>query len=131
MTAILFGDGVASAEQTALLEQLRKLDPALCVRWRFRAQGFSSAQASDMPTAMATIARLFDAAPGTLYLLRPDLHIAGRWKTIVPAEILLTAAFAWGNERHEPDAVRRPRSRLRNARDGDRFGREKRVKRCF
>ena len=46
--------------------------------------------------ANGDIARLFGASPGTLYLLRPDLHFAGRWKTIVPAEILLTAAICLG-----------------------------------
>ena len=44
------------------------------------------------------IARLFAAGPGTLYLLRPDLHIAGRWKTVVPGEILKTAAICLGSE---------------------------------
>ena len=34
--------------------------------------------------------------PGTLYLLRPDLHIAGRWKTIVADEILQTARICLG-----------------------------------
>ena len=44
------------------------------------------------------IARLFAAAPGTLYLLRPDLHIAGRWKAVVPGEILKTAGLCLGSE---------------------------------
>ena len=44
------------------------------------------------------IARLFDARPGTLYLLRPDLHVAGRWKTIVANEILRTAGLCLGRE---------------------------------
>ena len=44
------------------------------------------------------IARLFAAAPGTLYLLRPDLHIAGRWKTVIPGEILKTAGICLGSE---------------------------------
>ena len=42
------------------------------------------------------IARLFGAVPGTLYLLRPDLHIAGRWKAIAPDEILRTARICLG-----------------------------------
>ena len=36
--------------------------------------------------------------PGTLYLLRPDLHIAGRWKAVVPGEILKTAGLCLGSE---------------------------------
>jgi len=39
------------------------------------------------------------AAPGTLYLLRPDLHIAGRWKTIAANEVLRTAALCLGRAR--------------------------------
>jgi 3-(3-hydroxy-phenyl)propionate hydroxylase len=42
------------------------------------------------------IARLYGAAPGTLYLLRPDLHIAGRWKSIAADEILHTARLCLG-----------------------------------
>ena len=38
------------------------------------------------------------AEPGTLYLLRPDLHIAGRWKTIAPDEVLRTAAHLLGED---------------------------------
>ena len=60
------------------------------------------------------IAHLFDApAPGTLYLLRPDLHIAGRWKTINADEILRTVRLCLGRAtRHEQNAVRGFRSRL-------------------
>ena len=44
------------------------------------------------------IARIFAAEPGTIYLLRPDLHIAGRWKAVVPCEILKTAEICLGGE---------------------------------
>ena len=51
-------------------------------------------------------------APGTLYLLRPDLHIAGRWKTIAANEVLRTARLCLGRPSHEHDALRGSRNRL-------------------
>jgi 3-(3-hydroxy-phenyl)propionate hydroxylase len=38
-------------------------------------------------------ARLYDASPGTLYLVRPDGHVLGRWREIKPGE--LTSVLAW------------------------------------
>lgn len=99
MTAILFGGGSPDAAQTALLEQLAKLDRrfvALLIQCQsFQRQG-SVPEASAIPDVDGAIARLFGAEPGTLYLLRPDLHIAGRWKAIVPGEILRTAGICLG-----------------------------------
>jgi 3-(3-hydroxy-phenyl)propionate hydroxylase len=94
MTAILFGDDFATAEQAALLERLGQLD-GLFVVLSIQGPGLT-ARAGAIADANGAIARLFGAEPGTLYLLRPDLHIAGRWKTIVPAEILRTAAICLG-----------------------------------
>ena len=96
MTAILFCEGAPSAEQTALLDQLGKIDKRF-VALLIACQG-SAAEAKAIPDTDGEIARLFAAAPGTLYLLRPDLHIAGRWKTIVPDEILRTAGLCLGRE---------------------------------
>ena len=42
------------------------------------------------------IAGLFGAQPGTLYLLRPDLHVAGRWRTVIAGEVLQTARLCLG-----------------------------------
>ena len=96
MTAILFCDAQPSAEQAALLGQLGRIDkrfvPVLVT---------SNGSASDAKTIAdgnGEIARLFAAVPGTLYLLRPDLHIAGRWKTVVPGEILKTARLCLGSD---------------------------------
>ncbi|SHG94849.1 FAD-dependent monooxygenase [Bradyrhizobium erythrophlei] len=94
MTVILFCDGSPDVEQTALLEQLRKLDKRF-VSLLIQCQGFSS-EPGAISDGDGAIARLFDAAPGALYLLRPDLHIAGRWKAIVPGEILRTASICLG-----------------------------------
>jgi 3-(3-hydroxy-phenyl)propionate hydroxylase len=91
---ILFCDGSPDVEQTALLEQLRKLDKRL-VSLLIQCQGFSSGPGA-ISDGDGAIARLFDAASGALYLLRPDLHIAGRWKAIVPGEILRTASICLG-----------------------------------
>ena len=83
MTAILFCDGTPDAGKSALLDQLGQLDK------RFVSLVIDS-------TDNADTARLFGAAPGTLYLLRPDLHIAGRWKTIAADEVLHTARLCLG-----------------------------------
>ena len=92
MTALLFGEGSPNAEQAALLDQLSRLDK------RFAALVIQrgGATANALADADGEIARLYGAEPGTLYLLRPDLHIAGRWKTIAADEILRTARLCLG-----------------------------------
>jgi len=94
MTAILFCDGPPNAEQTALLERLGDLDRRF-VSLLVRRQGTVS-HAGAVADDNDEIARLFGAQPGTLYLLRPDLHIAGRWRAIVPNEVLHTASVCLG-----------------------------------
>jgi len=94
MTAILFCDGAPNAEQTALLAQLGKLDRRLVALVVAR-QGSAPATGA-IADADDKIAGLFDAQPDTFYLLRPDLHVAGRWKAIVADEILRTAALCLG-----------------------------------
>jgi 3-(3-hydroxy-phenyl)propionate hydroxylase len=94
MTAMLFCDRPPDATQTALLNQLGQLDKrfvALLIQGRGAAP-----EAGAIVDGDGEIARLFGAEPGTLYLLRPDLHIAGRWKTVNPAEIVRTANICLG-----------------------------------
>ncbi len=94
MTAILFCDGSPDAEQTALLAQLGQLDRRF-VALPVARQG-SAPTAGAIADTDGEIARLFGAQPGTFYLLRPDLHIAGRWKALVADEILETARLCLG-----------------------------------
>jgi 3-(3-hydroxy-phenyl)propionate hydroxylase len=90
MTAILFCKGTPSTDDLMLLDRLRNTDK------RLAALLIGTSHVSD---ADGEIARLYAAAPGTLYLLRPDLHVAGRWKTIVADEVLRTAALCLGRAR--------------------------------
>jgi 3-(3-hydroxy-phenyl)propionate hydroxylase len=96
MTAILFCEGSPDSEQVALLTQLGRVDkrfvPIVVT------SGRSGSDANTVTDRDGEIARLFAATSGTLYLLRPDLHIAGRWKAVVPAEILKTAGLCLGSE---------------------------------
>jgi 3-(3-hydroxy-phenyl)propionate hydroxylase len=96
MTAILFCEGQPDAGQTALLEQLGRIDKRF-VPVVVSSSGSASA-AKTITDENGEIARLFAAVPGTLYLLRPDLHVAGRWKAVVPTEILKTAGLCLGSE---------------------------------
>jgi 3-(3-hydroxy-phenyl)propionate hydroxylase len=96
MTAILFCDGHPPADQAALLEQLHRIDKrfvSLVIGSRGPDYGTETIVDDD-----GRVARLFAAGHGTLYLLRPDLHVAGRWKTVVPAEVLKTASICLGSE---------------------------------
>jgi 3-(3-hydroxy-phenyl)propionate hydroxylase len=90
MTVILFCRGAPSTDDIMLLDRLRNTDK------RLAALLIGTGQIRD---ADGEIARLYAAAPGTLYLLRPDLHIAGRWKTIAANEVLRTAALCLGRAR--------------------------------
>ena len=94
LTAMLFCDGFPNAEQATLLAQLGKLDGRLVslLVQRHNATPVADAIADENDK----IAGLFDAQPGTFYLLRPDLHIAGRWKAIVASEILRAAHLCLG-----------------------------------
>jgi 3-(3-hydroxy-phenyl)propionate hydroxylase len=96
MTAILFCEERLTAEQAALLAQLGQIDKRF-VPLAVTPRG-SATDAKTIADSDGEIARLFAAAPGTLYLLRPDLHIAGRWKVAVPSEILKTACHCLGSE---------------------------------
>jgi len=96
MTAILFCEVQPTIEQTALLAQLGRVDkrfvPIVVT------SGASAAEDKIIVDQDGEITRLFAAAPGTLYLLRPDLHVAGRWQAVVPGEILKTAGLCLGSE---------------------------------
>jgi len=89
---MLFCDGAPSAEQSALLGRLRDLDK----RFLPLVIDSTGTKAGAVHDDDGAIARLYGAAPGTLYLLRPDLHIAGRWKTIVADEVLRTSSLCLG-----------------------------------
>ena len=95
-TAVLFCGAQATAEQAALLEHLGQIDK------RFVAIVIGSENSISGAKTIADqdgeIARIFAAEPGAIYLLRPDLHIAGRWKAAVPSEILKTAEICLGGE---------------------------------
>ena len=85
-TALMFAADGQQQERAELAASLAKLDPL------FKAV-FVGTEVADSDGA---IARAFGAAPGTVYLLRPDLHVAGRWRQYIGAEIIAAMKVCLG-----------------------------------
>jgi 3-(3-hydroxy-phenyl)propionate hydroxylase len=52
--------------------------------------------ADAIPDPDGTIARVFGAGAGTVYLLRPDLHVAGRWRRATVTDVTTAIDAALG-----------------------------------
>lgn len=87
-TALIFAGGAVPADVAALVASLAAREP----RFRAIVVGGTLKHPCAVPIADpgGRLASAYDALPGTLYLVRPDLHVAGRWRQAVPAEILAT-----------------------------------------
>jgi 3-(3-hydroxy-phenyl)propionate hydroxylase len=90
LTLLAFGDAMAGAGMMHVVASLRKRDP------RSRALTVGP---TGIPDPDGEIARIYGADDGTVYLLRPDLHIAGRWRAPLPAEVAATLDACLGGER--------------------------------
>jgi 3-(3-hydroxy-phenyl)propionate hydroxylase len=79
-TILLFSDA-PSATQLAVLHQLEKLKPAV---------------AAGVLPLQGLAAQRYDAQPGTAYLLRPDHHVAARWRHLDLNKVQAALARAGG-----------------------------------
>ncbi len=87
-TGLWFGEGEASPLPAAggLPLRLLQVVPA----------GAAPAGAAMIEDAEGLLARRYDARPGTFYLLRPDQHVAARWRRVEPALVQAALARATG-----------------------------------
>ncbi len=80
-TGLLFLDGQATDAQKQALQKLQQRDPrftALIVTTEVIARP-PAAFHDTIHDAGGAVASLYGASAGTVYLLRPDLHVVGRW----------------------------------------------------
>ena len=84
-TGLLFCDRPLNTAERDLLERLRELDR----RFAPLVVAMAGAQVRDaaIEDGEGDIASLYGAVPGTFYLLRPDLHVAGRWRRFEADEV--------------------------------------------
>jgi 3-(3-hydroxy-phenyl)propionate hydroxylase len=86
-TALIFARGGTPGPIAAMIEALAARDPLFTAILVGTMDGPDDAGWIDDD---GRLAERYGAEPGTVYLIRPDLHVAGRWKTLVPAEVAAT-----------------------------------------
>lgn len=93
-TALLFTAGPAGAEQQAAMQRLAQA--TIPVRTLLVAP---AGKAGDgvLEDSQGLLAARYDAQPGTCYLLRPDQHVAARWREFDSERILRAVARATYN----------------------------------
>jgi 3-(3-hydroxy-phenyl)propionate hydroxylase len=95
-TLLVFEEKGTPGPLSLLTGELSGLDPRLSV---LRIGGISDAA---IPDPGGEIAEVYAARPGTAYLIRPDLHIAGRWMSLMEpggeAEVVTTLRACLGKE---------------------------------
>lgn len=95
-TLLLFaGDMAAEASLDTVAGQLRRIDPELCVLWvgAGPCEGPGEQAVTD---DSGTLRAAYGADDGALYLVRPDRHVAGRWKAPEPTQALESMRRALG-----------------------------------
>ena len=95
--ALYFADGPLAPPQAAALRELRTASVPVHM---LAVVGPAAASVPDMPTlvdAEGLIAKRYDARPGTLYLLRPDQHVAARWRRFDPSLVDAALCRATGH----------------------------------
>jgi 3-(3-hydroxy-phenyl)propionate hydroxylase len=86
LTALLFGDGAAPSAALLDLERTLAARGVPFTLVPIAPQGGGDETAACDPTGR--LFELYGAAPGTVYLVRPDGHVLGRWRAPRPAELL-------------------------------------------
>jgi 3-(3-hydroxy-phenyl)propionate hydroxylase len=93
-TGLWFSDGTAPETLHALAEGAIPLRPLLV-----EPAGAAPRETAGLPViedAEGLLARRYDARPGSFYLLRPDQHVAARWRRFEPALVRAALARATG-----------------------------------
>ena len=96
-TGLLFCDNEPDGVMTGLLDALSRHDPAFEVI--VIALGGGMPPWSDLADTRGALAAAYGACAATFYLVRPDLHVAGRWRTAVVDEIVDAMAACLGGPR--------------------------------
>ncbi|MGL4564637.1 MAG: FAD-dependent monooxygenase, partial [Halioglobus sp.] len=95
-TLLYFSDGMGlSRELIALFSRLRQMDPDLTMLRIARTAGPGSGQGV-LHDFSGSIGAAYDGAEGTLYLVRPDRHVAGRWKSVNRRQVAAAMQRALG-----------------------------------
>ena len=96
---LLYGAEDAGRIDAATAQALAALaDAAIGVRATVvAAQGQAPAPLATLIDASGAIRERYDMQPGTCYLIRPDQHVAARWRSLDAAKVRAAVARATGN----------------------------------